>query len=257
MLSKKSSLLCACAVVALTAIGGTARANTITDDFGVSHDYAGGDVSGTIWTGAYGGNNTSSTFNANNTNAGVLTMSDTNGHWENGQNTGHLLYLSVTGDFTATVHLTSQTSQNWASAGIGAYDPTTLTGGAVSWIGVGNQQNDHVFVRSVENGNQTDQNVNNISYYYLRLVREGNVFSVYESTDGTTYTQYGSSVTRTDLSDTLYVGLFESAYSGNPATATFDNFSIKVADVPEPSTLAMLAGGLIGLIAYAWRKRKN
>jgi hypothetical protein len=26
--------------------------------------------------------------------------------------------------------------------------------------------------------------------------------------------------------------------------------------VPEPSTLALLAGGLLGLIAYAWRKRK-
>jgi hypothetical protein len=26
--------------------------------------------------------------------------------------------------------------------------------------------------------------------------------------------------------------------------------------IPEPGTLALLAGGLVGLIAYAWRKRK-
>jgi hypothetical protein len=26
--------------------------------------------------------------------------------------------------------------------------------------------------------------------------------------------------------------------------------------VPEPGTLALLAGGLVGLLAYAWRKRK-
>ena len=26
--------------------------------------------------------------------------------------------------------------------------------------------------------------------------------------------------------------------------------------VPEPSTLALLAAGVMGLIAYAWRKRK-
>jgi hypothetical protein len=26
--------------------------------------------------------------------------------------------------------------------------------------------------------------------------------------------------------------------------------------VPEPGTLALLAAGLIGLVAYAWRKRR-
>jgi hypothetical protein len=27
--------------------------------------------------------------------------------------------------------------------------------------------------------------------------------------------------------------------------------------VPEPGTLALLAAGLMGLLAYAWRKRKQ
>jgi hypothetical protein len=34
------------------------------------------------------------------------------------------------------------------------------------------------------------------------------------------------------------------------------SFQIVVSPVPEPGTLALLAGGLIGLLAYAWRKRK-
>jgi hypothetical protein len=43
-------------------------------------------------------------------------------------------------------------------------------------------------------------------------------------------------------------------YSQDNGAVTFDNLRKEV--VPEPSTLALLAGGLLGLLAYAWRKRK-
>jgi hypothetical protein len=37
----------------------------------------------------------------------------------------------------------------------------------------------------------------------------------------------------------------------------YDNFQVKIySQIPEPSTLVLLAGGLVGLLAYAWRKRK-
>ena len=36
----------------------------------------------------------------------------------------------------------------------------------------------------------------------------------------------------------------------------FDNLNPNVNAVPEPGTLALLASGLIGLLCYAWRKRK-
>lgn len=41
---------------------------------------------------------------------------------------------------------------------------------------------------------------------------------------------------------------------GSGATAYLDN--LVVTRIPEPSTLALLACGLVGLLAYAWRKRK-
>lgn len=40
----------------------------------------------------------------------------------------------------------------------------------------------------------------------------------------------------------------------NNASSQMDNFQLDV--IPEPSTLALLGMGLVGLLAYAWRKRK-
>jgi hypothetical protein len=37
---------------------------------------------------------------------------------------------------------------------------------------------------------------------------------------------------------------------------SLDSFSLNYTAAPEPSTLALLAAGLVGLLAYAWRKRK-
>ena len=54
-------------------------------------------------------------------------------------------------------------------------------------------------------------------------------------------------------------GMFNQVYlhqASNLAGANVvDDFRISQA-VPEPSTLALLAAGLVGLLAYAWRKRK-
>ena len=75
--------------------------------------------------------------------------------------------------------------------------------------------------------------------------------------------------TITQLGTALYIG----GYNGdNGFAGGIDEFSVfngaltsdqiaglysaAVTPVPEPSTLALLAGGLFGLLAYAWRKRK-
>ena len=52
-----------------------------------------------------------------------------------------------------------------------------------------------------------------------------------------------------------YVGLFGKTYGGSSiSNATFDSMSFTV--VPEPSTLTLGLAGLVGLLAYAWRKQK-
>ena len=39
-------------------------------------------------------------------------------------------------------------------------------------------------------------------------------------------------------------------------TATFTNFTLSAIQTPEPSALTLLGLGLLGLLAYAWRRRK-
>ena len=46
-------------------------------------------------------------------------------------------------------------------------------------------------------------------------------------------------------------------YASSPGTSVFNLLSaIQVREVPEPSTIVLLGMGVMGLLAYAWRKRK-
>jgi hypothetical protein len=61
--------------------------------------------------------------------------------------------------------------------------------------------------------------------YWLKLVRSGNTFTSYRSTDGVTWTQIGSQTIT--MGTTVYVGLAVSSHkAGTLAMATFDNVSV-------------------------------
>ena len=61
---------------------------------------------------------------------------------------------------------------------------------------------------------------------------------------------YDGVVNGTDLG--FVINNYHHSFDPAPVYASGAGFS----PVPEPGTLTLLAAGLIGLIAYAWRKRK-
>jgi hypothetical protein len=52
------------------------------------------------------------------------------------------------------------------------------------------------------------------------------------------------------------IALFDVANTTANNGVSFNNVSLVASPIPEPGTVALLATGLFGLMAYAWRKRK-
>lgn len=91
----------------------------------------------------------------------------------------------------------------------------------------------------------------------LKVVRSGTYYTF--SYQLGTNSDWNTLGTITDSYGVSSVGLYSKTWTAgstpaNISNATFDSMSFTV--VPEPSSLATLATGLFGLLAYAWRKRK-
>jgi len=256
---------------AVLAGAGLVSAATISDDFNTSHDYSGKSVAGTIWSGVMyndGFDVTQNTVvlvaNANTTNAGRLTITTTNGNWSGANDDGFFLYINVSGDFVATVQVTSYDSPTFNNMGLLARAANAADGGDLGedWL-----RGDHFANQSQMRFVSADNSVNTILaggvmslHPFLRLSRTGDDFTFAWADDAGFTINVGTAATstRSDLAGLpLQVGIWQASFSASAGTAVFDNFSLTTASdvVPEPSTYALAFIGLMSLGLVTWRRR--
>ena len=82
---------------------------------------------------------------------------------------------------------------------------------------------------------------------------DGVPVTVNSGADGSGAGQYITGTFTADNTGTQNIVFVGAAGNGTPILSAWQ---VRNVTAPEPSTLALLAGGLIGLVAYAWRKRK-
>ena len=94
------------------------------------------------------------------------------------------------------------------------------------------------------------------TYRVEKYIDGGNVTQVAVSVDGTLLNTYAYSTLTAGISnaDVGFIGLASGTKGRLNATVDYVYYGGTV--IPEPGTLALLATGLIGLLCYAWRKRK-
>jgi hypothetical protein len=171
--------------------------------------------------------------------------------WAGYSNSGNSKVTGITGTQTAYANAVSysHTSSLWSATGLTTLAPDTTYELSVDvaarpdWAADG-------FSLSLCNGNAMNNGLGTTVF-----ATTGNLVPVSAVLTTTTLSfTTGSSV---DTTEDLYICL-SALYSGHDGQIAFDNVRLTAttAPVPEPSTLALLAGGLFGLIAYAWRKRK-
>ena len=253
-----------------------AFAGTVSDSFSATHNYSTGNTAGTIWSGiqingapvsATNGSTTGATIqqaDANTTSINALTFTTTGGQWEFNNDTGILLYLTATGDFTATVKV-SAPYVDYNTAGIMARNAASNTTHSENWIGAqflgnfGFGQSQRTETNGIQNTTASNQNT---SAGYLMLTRTANVYDTYFSSTGNagSYIQMGGDYTNPALDGNVQLGLYQATYSDNSGTATFSDFSASgpgIAAAPEPSQSAIFGFGLLGLSGLSLRARRH
>ena len=135
------------------------------------------------------------------------------------------VYQQVSGDVTITARVASvQNTNGWAKAGVMIRE--TLDTGSKNALTALTPSNGFDFQRRTKTGSSTQRTSDPGSAPgWVRLVRSGNVFRGYGSTDGTNWFEIGN--VKIDMNASVYVGLAVSSRNNTKlCMSVFDSVSI-------------------------------
>lgn len=159
--------------------------------------------------------------------AGVYTVKGGGAQISGSNDAFHYVYQSLTGDGTIVARVTAVGNTN-ASAGAGVMIRESLAAGAREASVLLTVSKGITFGRRTSTGGSTaSSSASGVAApYWVKLVRSGNTFTAYRSSNGTTWTQIGSTATIT-MASTVYIGLAVTAHNNTAAsTSTFDNVTV-------------------------------
>src|SRR5437016_6179265 len=144
-------------------------------------------------------------------------------------------YQPLSGDGTIIARLLSLQGGS-GSESTGVMIRETLDPGSTHMYAAFSQAALWAAFRASTGGSTSGQSVSNVTLpNWVKVIRSGNSFSGYESSDGVNWVQIGTTQT-IPMAQNVYIGLAVSANTNSAlATATFDNVSISTVAAPAPS----------------------
>jgi hypothetical protein len=156
---------------------------------------------------------------------GIYTVQASGDDVFGGADAFHYFFRPLSGDGEIIAHVLSvQNTDPFAKAGVMIRESLAADARNAFLLITPNPDNGVRFQRRLEPGGDTTRNfdVGFTAPYWLRLVRDGNIFTAYRSADGVSWVSLGS-VTITMAND-VYVGLALTAHNNSAVnTSTFDN----------------------------------
>lgn len=114
-------------------------------------------------------------------------------------------------------------------------------------------------------GHAQDNNLENANINVVTGNWDGTTFTEHDSltlsTNNTSWTELTGTLdirhgTGVNMTNHVKVVLSTVFSDSNFTASLFDDMSLRTSAIPEPSSIVMTLVGLIGLLAYVWRKRK-